>query len=227
MLLAYHRTVRPPAHPECHSPVVLDAYGQLSAALDGLIARANPVEALPGHEDESLLSRMCVVLAMYDAVARGAPVDTSPLAGRHDATAEQQLALVDDRWVDDVIMLTLAYATSGIPDDLQDRERVIGNPAFAGSVDVGGAFGDLLLGDTLIEIKTTKRSSPLNEWLYQAIAYVLLDYDNAYGIEKVAFYISRVPALIVWNVDDLLVRCGSTVDRQALADELRATARAA
>lgn len=100
--------MRPPAHPECHSPVVLDAYGQLSAALDGLIARANPVEALPGHEDESLLSRMCVVLAMYDAVARGAPVDTSPLAGRHDATAEQQLALVDDRWVDDVIMLTLA-----------------------------------------------------------------------------------------------------------------------
>jgi hypothetical protein len=50
---------------------------------------------------------------------------------------------------------------------------------------------------------------------------------TGYGIEKVAFYISRVPALIVWNVDDLLVRCGSTVERQALADELRAAARAA
>jgi hypothetical protein len=46
-------------------------------------------------------------------------------------------------------------------------------------------------------------------WRAQMPWDLLLDYDNGYGIKKVAFYISRVPALIVWNVDDLLVRNGT------------------
>lgn len=78
---------------------------------------------------------------------------------------------------------------------------MIANPTFLGSSDVGGADADLIVDDRLIEIKTTKRKSLDRVTAYQLVGYLLLDYDDKYGINRLGFYASRVPALILWPAE--------------------------
>jgi hypothetical protein len=80
------------------------------------------------------------------------------------------------------------------------------NPTFAGSIELGGADADLILGNTLIDIKTTKKGKPNRPQYWQIVGYALADYTNEYGIERVGFYYARYGALVTWTLDDLLHR---------------------
>lgn len=81
---------------------------------------------------------------------------------------------------------------------------MISNPVFAGSVDVGGADADLIIDTCLIDIKTTKSKGLDRKTAYQLVAYLLLDYENQYRIDSLGFYLSRIPALIVWPADEAI-----------------------
>jgi hypothetical protein len=66
------------------------------------------------------------------------------------------------------------------------------NPTFAGSAKVGGADADLVLGDTLVEIKTsTDVQKRFRDILYQLLGYVLLDYPDEHSIRSVSVYFAR------------------------------------
>ena len=81
------------------------------------------------------------------------------------------------------------------------------NPTFQGGGDVGGADGDIIVDGCLMEFKATvKASIEKVRGLYQLIGYLLLDYDDEYGIEKLGFYMARQGQVIEWSVADLFER---------------------
>lgn len=97
---------------------------------------------------------------------------------------------------------------SGVPLDSRGSNRpfYLPNPGFLGSALVGGADGDWIIGDTLVDCKTdqTITTSSLREHLLQLIGYVLLDLDGWYQIRKVAIWYPRFGLLPTWSLDILL-----------------------
>jgi hypothetical protein len=97
------------------------------------------------------------------------------------------------------------------------RRRYIPNPAFVGSEDVQGADADWILGKTLYDCKTSRKSKPFAvEHVLQVIGYVLLDYPNQYEIENVGWYFARQKMLI-----ELPFVGGNAARLQALRDDLK------
>ena len=68
------------------------------------------------------------------------------------------------------------------------------------------ASADLLVDDCLIDIKTTVRPHLDPLWLYQLLAYVLLDEFDQCKARRAGFYFTRQGAFIVWPVDRLVAR---------------------
>jgi len=95
----------------------------------------------------------------------------------------------------------------------EDSEHVFLNPVFGeGSRKVGGADGDIIVDDMLIDIKTTKHTKFTPEMLRQLVGYSLL--ANRFGIndedgniiineiKKMAVYFSRSGRLFVMDLDE-------------------------
>ena len=70
---------------------------------------------------------------------------------------------------------------------------------------MGGADADLILGDTLIDIKTTKFLKLKQDMWSQVVGYYLLDMinGNGYDIKNLGIYFSRHGVLQTFSVDDL------------------------
>jgi hypothetical protein len=95
-------------------------------------------------------------------------------------------------------------------------------PTFAGSPDVDGADADMIVDDLLIEIKSTVTPSRLGKRdFYQALGYVILDYDNEYRIGRLGFYLTRFGRLVTWTVEEYLTLLGS---QRSLDEQRRACA---
>ncbi|MFC4497075.1 hypothetical protein ACFPA8_23370 [Streptomyces ovatisporus] len=105
---------------------------------------------------------------------------------------------------------------------LPEEERVCG-PAFASSSDLGGADADVIAGGLLIDCKATTRPpvAPPGRAVQQLAGYLLLDYDDTYGIDRVALYLSRQGALVQWTVPESLTVMGATAPLPRLRDLLR------
>jgi hypothetical protein len=82
--------------------------------------------------------------------------------------------------------------------------RVVVGPTFAGSADVGGADGDLLINGTLLEIKTRLKDELQQRHLHQIVGYALLDYDDAYGFRELAMFSARHASLIRWPIGQVI-----------------------
>ncbi len=97
------------------------------------------------------------------------------------------------------------------------------NPVFSGAKDVGGADGDFIVDRCLWDIKTTIRRKADGWWFYQLLGYVLLDYDNEYGIDGVGILFPRQNESIHWPLNmlihELSGRSDLSLDR--LRQELR------
>lgn len=172
--------------------------------LNDVVARADPVGNEPDDAAERELARCCLLLARFEAVFRGgriaAGADLTALPPT--ATPEEQLAIIPQAAVDDAVALMRgAYGS-----DMCARfgQRFVANPTFAGSRAVGGADGDLIVGSTLVEVKTTVKPSLARAQIYQLVGYALLDWDDALGIAEVAFYSSRIPVMFGWPLEELL-----------------------
>ena len=208
-------------------PIPSDLVVRFFAALDEALARM----AQDGHlrdleqQDEELLARYCIVLALFEEMARpgaGQARISSPLM-RHDAqsTVQDLLGIAEDHWVEDLCRLSRMFSHA-----FQDRlsGEAILNPTFRGSVDIGGADADIIVGKCLMEFKATvKASIEKVRGLYQLIGYLLLDYDDEFGIEKLGCYMARQGQTVEWPVADLF---GHLMDQkppplQALRQEVR------
>lgn len=184
---------------------------------------------------EQELTRLCHVAGFYEAVYRkGVFARRRNLLAHADAhiTLDQLTAAVPVYVLDDIAeQMELAEQPFAPMRRLPDEQRVCG-PVFTGSSDLGGADADFIVGGLLIDCKATTRPHTINRPAVQQLAgYLLLDYDNAYAIDRVGLYLSRQGALITWSVPEFLTALGARVPlprlRALLRDHLRQAQRSA
>lgn len=157
---------------------------------------------------EERLDRLCFALAWFERVYRDGVISTtSPLAniGR-DADPEALLALVPEYAVLDLqVQVRLAERALGALRESTTESECRAGPTFAGGKAVGGADGDLLVGRSMLEIKSVSRPDFLTDTAIRQLAgYLLLDYSDEYGIDEVGFYMSRIGWLATWPVADFV-----------------------
>jgi len=147
--------------------------------------------------DNRELIRRCVVLALLESVYR------SGMYSHLLPVPEQLINLVSDLVVADVEALYRSALTVFEP--LAGPVRAgqvtyLANPTFAGSPAVGGADADMVIGDLLVELKTTKTldAAALRSALLQLVGYCLLDYDDTCGVRQVGVYFARQELLRTW-----------------------------
>lgn len=161
-----------------------------------------PVNRHLGNKDEQQLLRFCVVLAWFEQVYRAGALAVAPYSPIFTESFESVrglLAMVPNSWVDDLKSLTKLFYREA-PNFLV--APVIVGPEFAGSVDIGGADGDLIVGRCLVEIKTVApKNPPYSDWVRQLLGYVFLDYDDQYRISEVEIYFARHGVFLKWAVD--------------------------
>ncbi|MGE3661808.1 MAG: hypothetical protein AB7G09_10955 [Pseudonocardia sp.] len=136
------------------------------------------------------------------------------LLGADAPTADMLRELTAAAVVADTAALAARLRTSGSLDALHE---VAGNPAAGSPLGCAGpvfvphwADGDLLVGDTLIDVKTVLRADDpgkAGSWLWQVLAYAWLDSrSDHYRIRAVGLYLSRHGVLLRWPVDALAAR---------------------
>lgn len=179
----------------------LDEHG-FRSSLNETLQQLKPVGRRLEREQEMLLVRYCIVLALFEEIFRAGLHAKSPLIlPSPKTTVNELLATSEDHWVDD--LCTLSWAFYDEHSDLFSQRTTL-NPTFDGSRDVGGADADLIIDGCLIDIKTTINPKLSANWLYQLLGYVLLDYNNRYEIEQVGIYFARQQKLIQWSLESLL-----------------------
>lgn len=105
---------------------------------------------------------------------------------------------------------------------LPPLESPVLNPTFfEGSMDVGGADGDLISGDALIDIKARMKPEVKADDLFQLLGYVLLDYEDMWAIRKVAVYLARQGRYLEWGLDELAGRAHAENDLARLRRSFR------
>lgn len=161
------------------------------------------------------LARLSVPLAWCEAVYRAGPVTalTNDL-GRRIKRAKDAVELATTG-IDEELLFDVARMHNPLLPLLEQWNEAANegygytpNPTFMGSIAVGGADADLVIGDLLIDIKT--REQIANPWirdtLFQLLGYALLDIDDAHGIRRVGILLPRQPYVAIWALDDILGR---------------------
>lgn len=174
-------------------------------SLDTTVRTVQPVGRLLATENEQLLCRYCYVLSLFEQVFRTSHesvVRSSPLfVPSIKRSVEELLTIPQDICLDDVAaVFHLFYEQQNA---LLSKPHNL-NPIFAGSLDVGGADGDLIVDGCLIDIKATINPQLSANYLYQLAGYLLLDYDDALHITSVGIYMARQGMMFTWRVDDFV-----------------------
>jgi hypothetical protein len=132
---------------------------------------------------------------------------------------------VPDAVLSDMRMLLELAADSGWG-DLRGRTPIVTGPTFSGGHLVGAADGDVIAAGLLVDIKTTvepSRAKP--DDLKQLLGYLLLDTEDAYGLDGIGFYFSRQGLLISWGVEELFQLLGVLKPIDQLRSEFAALSR--
>ncbi|MGH7641639.1 MAG: hypothetical protein ACRENX_01245 [Candidatus Dormibacteria bacterium] len=161
----------------------------------------DPVGHRLPEADERALCRACYALACYETLFRAVARPDWPIVtvGQR-GTVDDLLALGSDAVTTDLTRLSRAFHdTQG---DLLGQPATL-NPMFGDvSGKLGGADADLIVGDRLIDIKTSVNPAPGPTDPYQLLGYALADTDDRYGIRGVGFYYSRRPTLVQWSLQE-------------------------
>ena len=182
-------------------------------------------------DDEDALCRQLIVLAWCEEIFRtrrlapGSALDR--LSTSEAATVTDLLAAVPAAAVADLV--AVHGLCNQLPDWAMVREQahaapssVMSGPTFAGSGRVGGADADVLVGGLLIDIKASVNPrTSRKEIPYQLIGYVLLDFDDVYGITSAGLFLARQGTLISWELPALLTLFGARHPVQELRERCR------
>lgn len=158
------------------------------------------------------LARASIPLAWCESIARTGPqAALSGELGRRIKRARDAGDLM--MGIDESLLFDVARMRNSIKPLLDEWNRdieaggfYVPNPRFLGSVAVGGADADWVVGDMLVDLKTREEiTSPwIRDALFQLLGYALLDLDDSLGIRKVGLLLPRQPYFAVWTLDDLL-----------------------
>jgi hypothetical protein len=177
---------------------------------------------------EALLARLCFAMGWFEEIYRspqdGIP-EGSPLAHAQDiADVEGLLALVPGYALEDLaVQVRVAERGLGALRENSSAEECTAGPVFDGSADVGGADADLLVADSLIEIKAALQPDRLSDsMIWQLAGYLLLDYSDRWQIRRVGFYLSRIGWLMAWPVEEFLDLLGAGTSLPVLRERFAA-----
>jgi hypothetical protein len=183
-------------------------------------------ETHPGRAataDPERLARACYALALFTEVFRaGTKVGSRLNMVTATASLDGLLMLASADEVADLMALTEAARRNLLPAVAARGGPLHLGPTFAGSLDVGGADADVIVGGLLVEVKVQlggrtrdgrRRCSLEQRTMHELLGYLLLDYDDAHQIDTLGVYSARWRYLATWPVDDLLcVLAGHPVD---------------
>ncbi|HEV2636138.1 MAG TPA: UvrD-helicase domain-containing protein [Actinocrinis sp.] len=178
----------------------------------------------PGRFDEEELSRLCFVAAYYEDLYRSGGIRTGSMfdQAKPTTTLTELTEAVPAYAVEDLAR-QLALADEPFRDlrALPEHAKICG-PVFEGSADLGGADADFILDGLLLDCKATRNPRRLGRAeLHQLAGYLLLDYSDHYGIDRVGLYLSRQGGMITWPVDEFLHSLGATMPLDRLRGALR------
>ncbi|MGN5631515.1 UvrD-helicase domain-containing protein [Streptomyces sp. AC154] len=181
--------------------------------------------------DDDELTRLCFVTSFFEAVYRNGTFPRKRnllnLVDEH-TTAKALTGAVPAYVLEDIDeQMKLAETPFAPLRSLPAHQRVCG-PTFTGSTDMK-ADADFITGGFLIDCKAMTRPHRLGrEEVQQLAGYLLLDYDDHYGIRDIGFYLARQGSLIRWSVPDFLTTLGARTTlphlRAALRKHLRGAA---
>lgn len=168
-------------------------------------------ELLRQPADTSDLTRAAFLFAYCEQVYRGGPEALSGALGAACDKVEDGLSLaqaIPDAALEDVEALLEA----GRPQIDAWSERIAAgtrfepNPGFSGARLLGGADGDWMIGERLIDCKVYGglTIAKLRDFLRQLIGYVMLDLEDALGIRGVGIWLPRQQELKTWSLEQLL-----------------------
>jgi hypothetical protein len=143
---------------------------------------------IPPDIDEAL-DRDCWYLSQYARLLRRLR-SPDPAASRSFYTALRQDVYRGDPQTEAVTAMGTLWRT--YLNQARDRLLQLGRPRIISPVfDDSFAVGDLVLGSTLIEIKTyVDPVDALGSFLNQLLGYVLFDVDDRYAIDAIAVYLA-------------------------------------
>ena len=195
-------------------------YRDFFSSLDALTGEIDPAGRKLLKDQEDQLSRYCIVLALLEEAYRGGFRPSSPLATSKFGSTVELLSIAKCHWIDDLRELSWEFYAAN--NHLLALPHVL-NPKFEGSLDVGGADADLLVDGKLIDIKSTKRLEIKNDWLWQLLGYVLLDYSDHHRINGIGIYMARQGTLISWDLEEAIrgLCSGEPPRIEDLRDEFR------
>lgn len=177
-------------------------WAKFSVELDSAVERLSPVNRRLDPLEEAELDRYCWVLALLESRYRMKGRFSNPRDGLGPAVdPEELLALAPSAGLNDLAGL-VEMLHGSILARMVGRPQVL-NPRFEGSR-LLKADGDLIVEGILIDAKTTIDRNMDKTAAYQLLGYFLLDFHDTYKIDRVAFYLSRIPKLVMWRVDELL-----------------------
>jgi hypothetical protein len=189
-----------------------------------LLATVQEFRADPRRQSEEAIARLCFVAAFFEEIARTGQIRRfSMLAAATDTTTFADLTAAVPAYVLDDIGKQMQLAERPLAQfrALPPPAKVCG-PMFAGTSDIGGADADFILDGLLLDCKATTDPRRLGrEEIYQLAGYLLLDYDDHYGINRVGLYLSRQGGLITWSVQEFLNQLGATTPLPQLRAMLR------
>ncbi|MGH3170093.1 MAG: ATP-dependent helicase, partial [Trebonia sp.] len=172
----------------------------------------------PGPAPSADLARLCFVAAGYEDVYRSGEVRRGSMLASvtHVTRLGDLLRAVPDYAVGDIErQLALSAPVFGEFRALP-RSAVTCGPVFEGSADIGGADADFVAGGLLLDCKATTEPRRLGaDEIYQLAGYLLLDYEDEFGIRSVGLYLSRQGAVVRWDVPKFLSLLGA---RESLPD---------
>lgn len=204
-------------------PAIRRSASDLSVALAEAIRRETPADRsrpmlLTAPAEEELL-RICYAMSWFETVYRTGKLWPGTPLGNATPSLDVSglLAAVPGYAVADLAaQMRLAADALGPLRDAHPSRDVQTGLTFAGSMDVGGADADLMIGDLLLDVKATASATKAKrENFLQLIGYVLLDYDDRYRIARTGVYLTRLGALITWPLSEYLDLLGA---RRPLAE---------
>ncbi|WP_157182813.1 hypothetical protein [Sciscionella marina] len=188
---------------------------------------------VPEPRDTELLARSCWALSLLTELYRGVPPERSPLAvavNPHTVDAEALLALASAAALDQLAALREQAETILLPALASKRGPWAVGPVFSGSA-LMNADADLIAAGTLVEIKTllgskrqdgTRYATLDAQVLFQMLGYVLLDFDDEFGIHELKLFNARYGHLATWPIQELLdILAGRPIELASLRAEFK------
>ncbi len=171
--------------------------------LEAAIPSLNPKQRRLEEAEEGILNRYCYVLALYEQFKRVAAIhlQNSPLNTESPESVDDLLKIPDQAWIND--MRELSWLFHDRYNYLTNRPHIL-NPTFDGSIEVGGADADIIIDDTLVEIKSSIKPTIEGYYIQELIGYALLDYSDQYQIRNIGIYMVRQGILLQWELKECL-----------------------